>query len=116
MCLNRRGEWELEPAANARGAAFLGRCRFERHTALARARKLVDRLTVRGVTFEEFAEQVRAEAAEQAREYRAAAVAEQRRRRLRRLLVTHIRRINFATQSRAVDLTGAEPEANYGAR
>jgi hypothetical protein len=94
MCLNRRGEWELEPVANARDAAFLGRCRFERHTALARARQVVDRLTVRGLTFDEFVEEVRAEAAQRAREYRAVALAEQRHKRLRWFLVTNIRRIN----------------------
>jgi hypothetical protein len=69
MCLDYRDQWEFEPPADMRDAAFLRRCRFTERAALLRARQVVDRLTVRGETFADFQDRIREEAAEQARQY-----------------------------------------------
>jgi hypothetical protein len=61
-CLNYLGEWEFEPPAGARSADFLRRCRYNEHAALHRARIAVDRHLVRGMTFEDFVNQIHAEA------------------------------------------------------
>jgi hypothetical protein len=72
MCLNIRGTWEIEPPARVRGPEFLHRCRFSERNALDRARKAVDRLTVNGLTYDEFVVEVHEEAAAKARELVAA--------------------------------------------
>jgi hypothetical protein len=69
MNLNIQREWEFEPPAGLRDAAFLHRCRFNRHAALLRARRVIDQLTVGGFTFDEFVRQVHEEAAELARQH-----------------------------------------------
>jgi hypothetical protein len=69
MCLNFRNEWEFEPPRHVRDAGFLNRCRFNEQAALLRARRVVDRLRVRGQTFAEFQEELRQEAAAEAAEY-----------------------------------------------
>lgn len=66
-CLNYRGLWDYEPPRQSRTPEFLARCRFTEHAALQRARLAVDRLTVDGMTFDEFVEHVRAEATKKAR-------------------------------------------------
>ena len=66
-CLNYRGLWEYEPPRQSRTPEFLARCRFTEHAALHRARMAVDRLAVDGLTFDEFVDTVRADAARKAR-------------------------------------------------
>lgn len=67
--LNIQREWEFEPPPDLRDAEFLRRCRFNEHAALLRARRVIDKLTTHGLTFEEFVQQVRREAAELARQH-----------------------------------------------
>jgi hypothetical protein len=55
MCLNIALQWEDERTPLLCDAAFLRRCRYNEHAALLRARRVVDRLEVGGMTFEEFA-------------------------------------------------------------
>lgn len=69
MNLNIQREWEFEPPVNVRDSNFLRRCRFNEHAALLRARRVIDKLTTQGLTFEEFVQQVRKEAAELARQH-----------------------------------------------
>jgi hypothetical protein len=66
-CLNYRGVWEFEPPRQSRTPDFLARCRFTEHAALHRARTAVDRLTVDGMTYDEFVDWVRADAMRKAR-------------------------------------------------
>lgn len=66
-CLNYRGAWEFEPPRRSRTPDFVARCRYSEHAALHRARAAVDRLTVDGMTFDEFVDRVRAESARKAR-------------------------------------------------
>lgn len=69
MNLNIRREWEFEPPADVRDAAFLSRCRFNEHAALLRARRVIDMLTLHDLTFEEFVQQVCSESADLARRH-----------------------------------------------
>lgn len=66
-CLSYRGLWEYEPPRQSRTPEFLARCRFTEQAALHRARMAVDRLAVDGLTFDEFVDRVRADAARKAR-------------------------------------------------
>lgn len=66
-CLDYRGTWVFEPPMKGRTADFLSRCRYSEHAALHRARQIVDDLIVNGLTYDEFVQHVRAEAAERAR-------------------------------------------------
>lgn len=68
MNLNIQREWEFEPPADVRDDAFLRRCRFNEHAALLRARRVIDKLTVHGITYEEFVQQVHEETADLARQ------------------------------------------------
>lgn len=54
-CLNIALQWEDEREAALCDAAFIRRCRYNEHAALLRARRVVDRLEVAGLTFDEFA-------------------------------------------------------------
>lgn len=69
MCLNFGNGWELEPPPALRDAAFLQRCRFNEHAALLRARRLIDTLTVRDETFDDFHARIRRDANDQAQQY-----------------------------------------------
>jgi hypothetical protein len=61
MCLNIALQWEEERAPVFCDAQFIRRCRYNEHAALLRARRVVDRLEVAGLTFDEFAAKVWAE-------------------------------------------------------
>lgn len=54
-CLNFTNRWEDEMPPELSDSAFRHRCRYNEHAALMRARRVVDRLEVQGLTFEEFA-------------------------------------------------------------
>ena len=55
QCLNIALQWEDERAPELGDSQFLRRCRYNEHAALLRARRVVDRLEVNGLTFPEFA-------------------------------------------------------------
>ncbi len=57
-CLNIALQWEDEREAALCDAQFVLRCRYNEHAALLRARRVVDRLEVAGLTFDEFAMKV----------------------------------------------------------
>jgi hypothetical protein len=63
MCLNIALQWEVDRAAVFCDAQFIRRCRYNEHAALLRARRVVDRLEVAGLTFDEYATQEWAERA-----------------------------------------------------
>lgn len=108
MCLDYRDQWEFEPPATVRDAAFLHRCRFNERAALLRAQKAVDRLTVRGETFADFRARLRAEATVQAQEY---LELEHRRNRLQRLTQ---RILNPQDSGSAADRTHPHPGGPLG--
>lgn len=54
-CLNVALQWEQERAPALCDSQFLRRCRYNEHAALLRARRIVDRLEVGGMTFDEYA-------------------------------------------------------------
>ncbi|HEY0889940.1 MAG TPA: hypothetical protein VGE38_10045 [Nocardioides sp.] len=54
MCLNIAMQWEQERATVLCDGHFLRRCRYNEHAALLRARRVVDRLEVGGMTFDEY--------------------------------------------------------------
>ncbi len=54
-CLTIFNQWRHELAPEVRDAEFRRQCVYNEHAALLRARKVVDRLEVGGLTFEEFA-------------------------------------------------------------
>lgn len=58
MCLNISLQWEAERAAEVCDSQFLRRCRYNEHAAILRARRIVDRLEVAGLTFDEYANTV----------------------------------------------------------
>jgi hypothetical protein len=60
-CLNIALQWEEERPAALCDAESVLRCRYHEHAALLRARRVVDRLEVDGMTFDEFANKVGAE-------------------------------------------------------
>lgn len=66
-CLNYRNVWEFEPPRKSRTHDFLRRCRFSERAALLRAQQAVDKLVVDGLTYEEFVDRVRDDAAAAAR-------------------------------------------------
>ncbi|MGO4255684.1 hypothetical protein [Marmoricola sp. RAF53] len=53
-CLDIFNKWQREQALDSRDAEFQRTCVYNEHAALLRARRMVDRLDVGGVTFEEF--------------------------------------------------------------
>ena len=61
MCLNIALQWEDERLPVLCDAEFVRRCRHNEHAALLRARRVVDRLEVAGMTFDEFVNKVWAE-------------------------------------------------------
>jgi hypothetical protein len=65
-CLNISNKWQLEPPLELHDAEFRRTCSYNEHAALLRARRVVDRLEVGGVTFEEFAWRVKVAAADTA--------------------------------------------------
>jgi hypothetical protein len=67
MCLNFRGEFEIDPPPDIRTPEFLHRCRFNERAALHRARLFIDTMTVDGLTFRRYIKQYREEMREQAR-------------------------------------------------
>lgn len=66
LCLDIFNKWQLEPPLELRDAEFRRMCSYNEHAALLRARRVVDRLEVGGVTFEEFAWRVKVTASEAA--------------------------------------------------
>lgn len=64
--LSVHGEWVFDPLNRPRERS-LPQCRFSEWAAIRRARDVVDELTVRGMTYDQFVERVRAEATEKAR-------------------------------------------------
>ncbi|HET7386951.1 MAG TPA: hypothetical protein VFJ19_09850 [Nocardioidaceae bacterium] len=66
VCLNYANQWEYEPPPSLRDAKFRRRCRYNEHAALLRARQLIDKLRVADLTFDEFVDEVLAEARAQA--------------------------------------------------
>jgi len=54
-CLSIALQWEHERPPELCDGQFLRRCRYNEHAALLRARRVVDRLEVLGLTFDEFA-------------------------------------------------------------
>lgn len=54
-CLNVALQWEKERSLALCDAQFVRRCRYNEHAALLRARRVIDRLEVWGLTFDEFA-------------------------------------------------------------
>lgn len=69
MNLSIQREWEFEPPAGLRDAAFLRRCRFNEHAALLRARRVIDKLTVQELTFDEFVAEIREHSAQLAKQH-----------------------------------------------
>jgi hypothetical protein len=70
-CLSIALQWESERPPELCDSHFLRRCRYNEHAAVLRARRVVDRLEVLGLTFDEFAAQLvdrGADAVEQARQ------------------------------------------------
>jgi hypothetical protein len=57
-CLNIFNQWQMEVPLEMRDAEFRRRCLYNEHAALLRARRVVDRLDIGGLTFEEFIWQV----------------------------------------------------------
>lgn len=56
-CLTIALQWERERPQELCDSQFVQRCRYNEHAALLRARRVVDRLEVLGLTFDEFAAQ-----------------------------------------------------------
>jgi hypothetical protein len=56
-CLSIALQWEQERPPELCDSQFLRRCRYNEHAALLRARRVVDRLEVLGLTFAEFVAQ-----------------------------------------------------------
>lgn len=54
MCLDIALQWERERPLALCDSEFVRRCRYNEHAALLRARRVVDRLEVLGLTFDEF--------------------------------------------------------------
>lgn len=54
-CLSIALQWERERPPELCDSHFLRRCRYNEHAAVLRARRVVDRLEVLGLTFDEFA-------------------------------------------------------------
>lgn len=67
MCLNFRGQFELDPPVDVRTPDFLHRCRYTERAALHRARLFIDTMTVDGLTFRRYIKQYRQDMREQAR-------------------------------------------------
>lgn len=67
MCLNFRGQFEIDPPPDVRTPDFLHRCRYNERAALHRARLFIDTMTVDGLTFRRYLEQHRANMRDQAR-------------------------------------------------
>jgi len=63
-CLNVALQWEKERSLALCDAQFVRRCRYNEHAALLRARRVIDRLEVWGLTFDEFATEAVEEAAD----------------------------------------------------
>lgn len=63
MCLNIALQWEQERAVELCDGQFLRRCRYNEHAALLRARRVVDRLELGGMTFDEYATSASADGA-----------------------------------------------------
>jgi hypothetical protein len=55
QCLSIALQWERERPPELCDNHFLRRCRYNEHAAVLRARRVVDRLEVLGLTFDEFA-------------------------------------------------------------
>jgi hypothetical protein len=53
-CLNIALQWEDERPPLLCDSQFIHRCRYNEHAALLRARRVVDRLEVDGLTFDDF--------------------------------------------------------------
>lgn len=58
MCLNIALQWEVERSTRISDAQFMRRCRYNEHAAILRARRVVDKLEVEGLTFDEFVNQL----------------------------------------------------------
>jgi len=54
-CLSIALQWERERPPELCDSHFLRRCRYNEHAAVLRARRVVDKLEVLGLTFDEFA-------------------------------------------------------------
>lgn len=63
-CLSIGNKWRREQPLEIRDDEFRRACLYNEHAALLRARRVVDRLEVGGVTFEEFVCQVETAASE----------------------------------------------------
>lgn len=61
-CLNVALQWEKERHPELCDNQFMRRCRYNEHAALLRARRVIDRLEVWGLTFDEFVAQTRDQA------------------------------------------------------
>lgn len=57
QCLNIALQWEKERPLALCDSQFIHRCRYNEHAALLRARRVIDRLEVAGLSFDDFAAQ-----------------------------------------------------------
>lgn len=67
QCLSYTSTWEFEPPVKGRTPQFLHRCRFSERSALLRAKHVIDRLVVDGMTYDQFVDRVHEEATVEAR-------------------------------------------------